>query len=116
MFDWSSNLKVAKELIENEEEVYHRTAINRAYYSALGNAKKYLDEKKFPYDNYDGQLHLKVWRSFLLISKEIYINGDRLRRKRVEADYKNKLNNYQNKSKRAINLAERIECKLKELK
>ncbi|MBU9723157.1 MULTISPECIES: hypothetical protein [Bacillaceae] len=115
MFDWSNNLKVAKELTEKEEEEYHRTAISRAYYSAFGNARKYLDDNSFPYDNNDGSLHKKVWTSYSFISNEIYINGDRLRKQRVDADYKQKLNNFKNKSKRAIDLADLVNQKVKEL-
>jgi len=115
MFDWGSNLQVAEELIKNEQEEYHRSAISRAYYAAFGTARTYLDSKSFPYDNGKGSIHKKVWASFELIASDIFVIGDRLKRSRVNADYDSNMNNYKSKSKRAIQDSRLIQKKVSEL-
>lgn len=115
MFEWSKNLNVAKELMQNDSEEYYRSAINRAYYAAFGTARTYLDNKRLQYDMHDGNIHKKVWDLFLFISKEIHVKGDRLRLARVKADYKGKAKIVKSIAKQAVSDADFIVKKIKEL-
>ena len=110
MFDWKRNLTVAKEISIKSDEEYYRAAISRAYYASFGMARHYLEIKNFPYDNRDGSIHSRVWKSYSLLpnGKEIFVSGDRLKRLRITADYESKINNPKGKSKQSIRYAEEI--------
>ncbi|MGE0133149.1 MAG: hypothetical protein AB7U82_34160 [Blastocatellales bacterium] len=90
-FDWAEYLRLAKELAQRQDdEAAHRSAISRAYYAAYCRACAYLNQKNIPIPQGEGS-HDRVWKSFKDLPGRthsgIHNNGDRLKRKRVQADY-----------------------------
>jgi uncharacterized protein (UPF0332 family) len=109
MFDWTNYLHLAEVLSENPDEASQRTAISRAYYAIFCNAREYLQSKQFSYTDRKSP-HEAVWKAFEKIQlpipqkdrNKIYVIGDRLKKRRFQADYDNKINNLQPKAKRTI--------------
>lgn len=90
-FDWAEYLRLAEELaLRHDDEAARRSAISRAYYAAYCQACAYLNQKEVPIPHGEGS-HDRVWRSFINLPGRthsgIQANGDRLKRKRVLADY-----------------------------
>ncbi|MDF9540338.1 hypothetical protein P5750_08695 [Bacillus cereus] len=104
MFNWSDFLTLAEELSERQDEPSKRSAISRAYYSAFCNAREYLAQKEFKYTSKD-RAHETVWKTFDRLGpqgKKISIQGDRLKRMRVRADYENQCKNLNTLTKQAL--------------
>jgi hypothetical protein len=91
-FDWVQYLILARTLgSATAAEPSLRSAISRAYYAAYKIAEHYCEDKGIPIEN-NGKSHQDVWDAFLkkggTTFTRVYDNGDRLRRKRVKADYR----------------------------
>jgi uncharacterized protein (UPF0332 family) len=90
MFAWADYLRLAKELCtRTESESALRTAISRAYYSAFCTAAwhRYPDGPPFSTQR---DRHTIVWNEFRQSGRDcawIGLNGDRLKRYRINADY-----------------------------
>jgi uncharacterized protein (UPF0332 family) len=91
-FDWTKYLELAEELSKRvTDESALRTAISRAYYSVFNTARlrPSVVEYRFPED---GQSHGEVWalyeRNTNQDCKMLATVGQRLKRKRVQADYR----------------------------
>jgi hypothetical protein len=108
-FEWSAFLDVAQDVGRRREPAYLRTAISRAYYAVLGQARLRLRD--------DGRIlrgidsHQQVWEAFESAPdrqrREIGRLGMRLRRLRVEADYHETMTGLPLKSDRALGEAQR---------
>lgn len=93
MFDWSTYLDVAHDLVFLVGgEAAERTAISRAYYACYGTAWGYARSKQAPLTG-RGIDHTLVWDWFLVgsgrgpIHVEVGTNGRRLKDWRILADY-----------------------------
>jgi uncharacterized protein (UPF0332 family) len=90
-FDWVQYLIIARELAErSENESALRSSISRAYYAAYNAAMAYCGSKKILIHKENGS-HEDLWNTFRrqgdLMLNMISEKGDRMRRKRTEADY-----------------------------
>jgi uncharacterized protein (UPF0332 family) len=99
-FDWLKFLVLAKELRKREaEEEAVRTCISRAYYATYHKAHEFLDNHNIsisrgaatPAGAHAATAHDAVWTTFARSTdkrwKKIGEDGDRLKRKRQQADY-----------------------------
>lgn len=91
-FDWNSYLTLAEELAEKkEDEASQRTAISRAYYCVFNHAFARAEitagrrPRKAPY-------HAWCWGKYTNTAdpacRQIGLDGDRMKSRRVLADYK----------------------------
>ena len=88
-FAWVDYLDLAARLAPDSREAEKRTAISRAYYAAFNQADSCL--RLHGISPTPGEIHKKVWDEFKRGShaaRQISLDGDRLRRSRVDADYK----------------------------
>ncbi|QPA31615.1 hypothetical protein [Thermaerobacillus caldiproteolyticus] len=119
MFNWNGYLDLAIELSEREEESCKRSAISRAYYSAYCNARNFLEDQGYSLDSKENA-HAAVWNTFFMIRKNglnrIAAIGDRLKRKRQQADYDNKIEQLNIITQRAIDEAKQIQSILEQNK
>jgi hypothetical protein len=92
-FDWAHFLTLAEELALRADEASKRTAISRAYYSIFNVAFHRAEVSAGPFAGGEGT-HKWCWNKYMdgrnsFECRQIGIMGDRLRAKRVKADYKN---------------------------
>lgn len=98
-FDWLKFLSLAKELRARPEEEAVRTSVSRAYYATYHKAREFLDSRQLnvtrgsaaPGGARAATAHDAVWRVFSESRdqawKKVGVDGDRLKRKRQQADY-----------------------------
>ena len=90
-FDWSAYRTVAEALSRNADEASQRSAISRAYYCVYHQALAHLSEHhNFQYSE-NRPAHDQVWREFNgkgLSYREVWLKGDKLKKLRVNADYR----------------------------
>lgn len=112
-FDWLRYLRLAEKLIEESGEENKRAAVSRAYYSVYKKASIYLEDKSMSPDTRSAKdTHGSIWKAFEILGhggREIADMGDRLKRKRVEADYRDTLKQIDKWSKSALIDAQTIE-------
>lgn len=90
-FDWSSYRAVAETLKNNADEASQRSSISRAYYCAYHQALNHLAEHHGFQLSEDRPAHDQVWREFSgkgLSYREVWNKGDKLKKLRVDADYR----------------------------
>ncbi len=93
LFDWSQYLILAKDLSTRSDEAALRSSISRAYYAAYHHAKTYCASKSIPIINSGGgnSDHYDLWETFGKRAgttfAAVHTMGNRLKRKRVNADY-----------------------------
>src|SRR5215208_6759568 len=90
-FDWVQYLIIARELATHpDNESALRSSISRAYYAAYNAAMVYCGDKKISVLKNKGS-HEDLWDAFRrqgdLMLNIVSEKGDRMRRKRTEADY-----------------------------
>ena len=98
-FSWAEYYTLAEDLIHSSglsasDEAKYRTAISRAYYAALGLARKYLINEGYPVPE-TAESHYTVKRDFIQVSKNLKdrryaVVGQKLgilRDERAKADY-----------------------------
>jgi uncharacterized protein (UPF0332 family) len=90
-FDWVQYLIIARELATRpDNESALRSSISRAYYAAYNAAMAYCGDKKISVLKNRGA-HEDLWDAFRrqgdLMLNIVSEKGDRMRRKRTEADY-----------------------------
>lgn len=108
MFKWERYYNLAIELNDREEEEYKRAAISRAYYSVYGRTRKHLKDEGFPLSS-NNSGHSTLWNACERLKLiELSIQGDRLKRKRVKADYDNEISNINNLANRSVVEAKKI--------
>ena len=113
-FDWSAYRVVAETLKGNTDEASQRSAISRAYYCAYHQALSHLAEHhKFQLSE-DRPAHDQVWREFSskgLSYREVWNKGDKLKKLRVDADYRSNAVISADTTAISLKLADRIvEC------
>ena len=114
-FDWRLYIKLADELINLQRdkslaESYWRSAISRAYYGVFCLSRNFLrlggitvpkrDIHRFVIDKYK--------ESFNQNKKKIGIELDRLKKDRIDADYKDRISINKNYALRSYGRSERI--------
>lgn len=90
-FDWSAYRAVAETLKGNADEASQRGAISRAYYFAYHQALNHLTEHHNFQLSEERPAHDQVWREFSnkgLTYREVWNKGDKLKKLRVDADYR----------------------------
>lgn len=90
-FDWTGFLILAEELSKRQEESCKRSAISRAYYSVFNPAFERAQTTAGPLPP-NTSTHSWCWKRYIssvsLDCKKLGISGDRLKKRRVTADYK----------------------------
>jgi hypothetical protein len=90
-FDWNEFLKLAIELSKRTDEASLRTAISRAYYSAYNTAARRPAVVQYRFSD-DGSSHDQLWALYERNAddncKRLAMLGGRMKRKRVQADYR----------------------------
>ena len=120
MFDWNKYLLLADELSKRTEEESQRSAISRAYYAVYCIARNWVkDNGSTLPSTTESNSHKKLWSFFKERdepeAKKIGLTGDRLRRKRNDADYQDAIPNIKNKAITSIIEAKEIKEKLASL-
>lgn len=93
-FDWNDFLTLAEELANrpSADAAAMRTAISRAYYSVFNTAFARAASTGGPYSNNQGR-HQWCWSKFQsnrdVFCRQLGINGDRMKQRRVRVDYQN---------------------------
>lgn len=90
-FDWNSYLTLAEELAKKkEDEASQRTAISRAYYCVYNLAFARAEKSAGHYPGGIGY-HKWCWDKYMntndLACRQIGLEGDRMKSRRVRADY-----------------------------
>jgi uncharacterized protein (UPF0332 family) len=113
-FDWSAYRTVAQTLKENTDEASHRSAVSRAYYFAYHQALNHLAEHHGFLFSESRPAHDQVWREFEhrgMTYREVWYKGDKLKKMRVNADYRTAVVVSAEIAVASLNLADRIgEC------
>lgn len=110
MFDWGDYLRLAHQLAQDSGEAEQRSAISRSYYAAYCMARNWL----IPRDRHirAGSKSIHIWHRFERDSdrtwRRIGVEGKRLKSRREEADYSNKVTSLPNKVTDALNKADYI--------
>jgi hypothetical protein len=97
-FDWNNYLVLAEELAARADEASKRTAISRAYYFAFNLAFTRAQETAGPFLVGDNS-HRWCWDKYQStatstgdrVSGSIWLAGDRMKRRRIKADYKSEM-------------------------
>ncbi len=117
-FDWSDYRTLAETLKQQPDEAARRSAISRAYYFAYHQALRHLTEQHQFQVSEDKPAHDQVWREFSrqgLSYREVWNKGDRLKKLRVEADYRATATLDAEATTLALKLADRICACLQQL-
>jgi uncharacterized protein (UPF0332 family) len=113
-FDWSAYRTVAETLKDDVDEASQRSAISRAYYCAYHQALNHLAEHHNFQISEDRPAHDQVWREFSgkgLSYREVWNKGDKLKKLRVDADYRSDAVISVDTTTTSLKLADRIvEC------
>lgn len=114
-FDWRLYIKLADELINLQRdkslaESYWRSAISRAYYGVFCLSRNFLLSKRItiPRKNVHRFVIDRYKRSFDQNKKKIGIELDRLKKDRIDADYKDRISINKNYALRSYGRSERI--------
>jgi hypothetical protein len=89
VFDWWDFLALAETLADGDE-ASRRTAVSRAYYAAFGSALAWQEGWRGFAAPQDGTVHQELWKAFDAGSddeRHVSELGNRLRRRRNDADY-----------------------------
>jgi hypothetical protein len=90
-FDFFNYLTLAEELATRPDEASKRSSISRAYYSVYNIAFERAERTAGPYPGGVG-FHQWCWEKYTktpdIACKQIGLAGDRMKRRRVKADYK----------------------------
>jgi uncharacterized protein (UPF0332 family) len=113
-FDWSAFRTVAERLKDEADEASWRSAISRAYYCAYHQAQTHLSEHHNFQASEDKPAHDQVWREFSrkgMSYREVWNKGDKLKKLRVDADYRSDVVISADTTITSLKLADRIiEC------
>src|SRR5688572_1475859 len=104
-FNWRDYLGLAAQLEGQAAEAQKRSAISRGYYAAFKVAQNRLKVDGIA-EAKKGGPHQKVWSAYKAHSdprrKQIGVNGDRLKRRRVRADYHDTVPSVSVEAQRAV--------------
>jgi uncharacterized protein (UPF0332 family) len=93
-FDWQEYFSLARELSQRSEEAALRSAISHVYHAAFCTARNYLRPRGESIPDSEHS-HKAVWDSFRRKGKSaqaVFINGERLKSRRRQADYEDEFN------------------------
>ncbi len=110
-FDWFTYRTVAETLSRNADEASHRSAVSRAYYCAYHQALNHLSEHHNFQFSEDKPAHDQVWREFNNKGpsyNQVWMNGDKLKKLRVDADYRSDAAISANAAAASLKLSDRI--------
>lgn len=117
-FDWTAYRTIAETLSQSTDEASHRSAVSRAYYFAYHQALSHL----IAHHNFqlsEGRpAHDQVWREFSrkgLSYREVWNKSDKLKKLRVDADYRAPALIDAAAAAAALDLADRINERLQQL-
>jgi uncharacterized protein (UPF0332 family) len=116
-FDWNQYRILAEELRGREDEAARRSSISRLYYAVYWQARLYLEDDGFILTLNDGS-HRQVWNAFRdrgITHRVIGVNGDRLRRNRVDADYVADIARLQEMLNESFHLADKVRSYLDQI-
>jgi hypothetical protein len=104
-FNWKHYLALAVSWEQQAAEGFKRAAISRAYYSALNVARLRLKADGIPKGPGKGS-HQKIWNAYRLDPdprrNQIGLAGNRLKARRVKADYEDNMSNPAREAARAV--------------
>jgi uncharacterized protein (UPF0332 family) len=104
-------LALAQRLTSVGDEACDRAAISRAYYAAFNVASQRLTIDQIPTVKAKGS-HQQVWRTYKwhgdATRRQIAIDGERLKTRRVRADYRNQISKASQEAQRAVADARRL--------
>src|SRR3954465_11042602 len=90
-FAWRDFLPLAQQLQVAIDEASLRTAVGRAYYAAYGTAEERRKADGIALAKAKGGMHKRLWLTYRRDAdqrrRQVGIDGDRLHRSRVGADY-----------------------------
>ena len=90
-FDWNDYFGLAQHLANQADAASKRTAVSRAYYSIFNSAFERAERNCGMFPGGMGN-HLWCWQQFIRTRdtncRKLGLRGDRIRRARVKADYK----------------------------
>lgn len=90
-FDWNNYLVLADQLATSADQASKRTAISRAYYCVFNHAFARAESTAGPYPGGES-FHNWCWGKYLntpdTSCKQLGNDGERMKRRRVKADYK----------------------------
>jgi uncharacterized protein (UPF0332 family) len=114
--DWFDYFDLAQEWVGEDSEAHQRSAVSRAYYAMYLTARDKLDDANRYHPSGSESLHVYVWNKYKTYPEYDHIGGlgNRLRKKRIEADYHN-LIDYFELADDAIELAEELKEALDEV-
>jgi hypothetical protein len=105
-------LDVAARLQTVGDEASYRAAISRAYYAACGTAAQRLDADIIPWAQMKAGWHQRLWTTYGQQSdaprQQIAVDGRRLKKRRVAADYKLHMQNPHREAQRALRDARKL--------
>jgi uncharacterized protein (UPF0332 family) len=123
--DWFTYYELAKEWAEADwpdevREAYRRSAVSRAYYAMYCTARDKLDDANRYHPSKCDSKHLYVWKKYkedreYPEREQIGRVGDRLRRKRIQADYYGFIDHFPDVVERAMEEAEELRVYLEDL-
>jgi uncharacterized protein (UPF0332 family) len=97
-FDWINFLRLAEELATRTDEASKRTAISRAYYFVFHLAFSRAESTAGPFQVGESS-HRWCWDKYQStyvktrdkMCNQLWLAGDRIRRRRIKADYKEEI-------------------------
>lgn len=117
-FDWTAYRTLAETLSQATDEASHRSAVSRAYYFAYHQALSHLTEHHNFQISAGRPAHDRVWREFSrrgLSYREVWNKSDKLKKLRVDADYRAQAIIDAAAAAAALDLADRINDRLQQL-
>lgn len=97
-FDWNNFLVLAEDLARKDDEASKRSAISRAYYFVFHLAFARAESTAGPFREGEPS-HQSCWNRYAntyvithdRMCNQIWLVGDRMKRRRVKADYKDEI-------------------------
>lgn len=110
-FDWRDFMTVASTLAQNTDEASLRSAVSRAYYAVYHTAVTEAPKHQVRIVRLAGQSdHEACWLSYKTVPAvvQVGLDGDRLKKQRHDADYRQTAINWTNQAAASLILAKRI--------
>ena len=113
MFDWQEYLDLAADLVAHppdRAEARHRAAASRAYYAAFHRSRQMIERELGRALDHQRSIHAEVIRRLCErpARERVGRTLDRLRAKRVHADYKDQREFFLRDAELALKLARRV--------